>query len=50
LQPLDHPGSGAAMAARRSDDQHRFPIACRRSHPGTFFLNLVSRLRVEEAE
>ena len=35
LQPLDHPGSGAAMAARRSDDQHRFLIACRRSHAGT---------------
>jgi hypothetical protein len=35
LQPLDHPGPGAAMAARRSDDQHRFLIAVRHPHAGT---------------
>jgi len=50
LQPLDHPGPGAAMAACRSDDQHRFLIACRRSHAGTFLLGLVSELRLDKAE
>ena len=32
LHSLDHPGPGAAMAARRPDHQHRFLIACRHRH------------------
>jgi hypothetical protein len=37
------------MAARRPDDQHRFLIVVWHHHVSTF-LNLISRLRVEEAE